>query len=100
QRYLVGPTNPLWCTTERHHRARTIRAPAARHGSRPFLRTRYKTPHFRFAAVFSRLTPSLARRFAVRCSAATLDAFFARAFRSSGVIFFAAVLPPCLPNLR
>lgn len=56
--------------------------------------------HFRFLATFSRLTPSLARRFAVRFSAAALDAFFARAFRSSGVMFFAASLPPCFPNLR
>jgi hypothetical protein len=51
-------------------------------------------------AFLSRLRPSLARRFAVRLSAATLAAFLARAVRSSGVIFWAAVFPPCLPNLR
>src|SRR5215472_8831028 len=54
--------------------------------------------HLRFAAFFSRLRPSAARRFAVRLSAATFAAFLARAVRSSGVMFFAAVLPPSLPN--
>jgi hypothetical protein len=53
-----------------------------------------------FVAFLSRLSPSAARRFAVRLSAATVAAFLARAVRSSGVMFFAAVLPPCLPNFR
>jgi len=44
--------------------------------------------------------PSLARRLAVLLSADALAAFLARAVRSSGVMLFAAVLPPCLPNLR
>ena len=43
---------------------------------------------------------SLARRAAVRFSADAFAAFRARAVRSSGVMFFAAVLPPCLPNRR
>jgi hypothetical protein len=38
--------------------------------------------------------------FAVRFFAAASDAFLARADRSSGVMFFAAVFPPWLPNLR
>src|SRR5690349_4687406 len=49
--------------------------------------------YLRFAALASR-----ARRAAVRFRAAASDAFRARADRSSGVMFFAAVLPPCLPN--
>ncbi len=40
---------------------------------------------------------SRAMRAAVRFFAATIDAFFARAERSSGVMFFAAVLPPFAP---
>jgi hypothetical protein len=43
---------------------------------------------------------SLASRSAVRFFAAASDAFLARAERSSGVMFVAAVLPPSLPNLR
>lgn len=41
-----------------------------------------------------------AKRLAVRALAAAREAFFARAVRSSGVMFWAAVLPPSLPNLR
>ena len=41
-----------------------------------------------------------AKRLAVRLSADTLAAFLARADRSSGVMFLAAVLPPWLPNWR
>lgn len=37
---------------------------------------------------------------AVRTFDAAAAAFFARAERSSGVIFLADALPPCLPNLR
>ena len=55
---------------------------------------------FRFAACLSRFNPSRARRFAVRTSAAARDAFFARAERSSGVMFLADALPPCRPNMR
>ena len=40
---------------------------------------------------------SRANRSAVRFRAAASDAFLARAVRSSGVMFFAAVLPPSLP---
>jgi len=36
----------------------------------------------------------------VRFFAAAMAAFFARAERSSGVMFFAAVLPPSAPVLR
>ena len=46
------------------------------------------------------LALSRARRSAVRFSAAAMDAFLARAERSSGVEFAAAFFPPCLPNLR
>src|SRR5437899_2676789 len=57
-----------------------------------------RTPrHFFLAAFFSRLTPSAARRFAVRFFAAARDAFSARADRSSAVMFFAAFFPPWLP---
>jgi len=45
-----------------------------------------------------RFAPSRAKRFAVRTFAAAIDAFFARAVRSSAVTFFAAVLPPIRPN--
>jgi hypothetical protein len=45
--------------------------------------------YLRLAAFLSRAAPSLARRFAVRLSPATLAAFFARAVRSSGVIYIA-----------
>jgi len=38
-----------------------------------------------------------ARRFAVRFLAAAIEAFLARADRSLGVMFFAAVFPPSLP---
>ena len=55
---------------------------------------------FRLAACFSRLMPSRASRLAVRFSEAAFAAFFARATRCSGVMFFAAFLPPCLPNWR
>src|SRR5579864_384241 len=44
--------------------------------------------------------PSRASRVAVRTSAAASDAFFARADRSSAVIFLAGALPPCRPNMR
>jgi hypothetical protein len=43
---------------------------------------------------------SRASRAAVRTFDAAADAFLARAKRSSGVIFLAEALPPCLPNLR
>lgn len=59
-----------------------------------------RSDYLLFAAFFSRLMPSAARRFAVRFSAAAMDAFLARAERSSGVMFWADALPPCLPNLR
>jgi len=55
---------------------------------------------FRLAACLSRFNPSRATRFAVRTSAAANDAFFARADRSSGVMFLADALPPCRPNMR
>jgi hypothetical protein len=49
-------------------------------------------------AFFARLIDaSRARRAAVRLRAAASEAFFARAERSSAVIFFAAFLPPSLP---
>ena len=41
--------------------------------------------------------PSLANRSAVRFLAAAMDAFFARAERCLGVMFWAAVLPPSAP---
>lgn len=41
-----------------------------------------------------------AKRFSVRFFAAASDAFLARAERSSGVMFLAAVLPPSAPVLR
>ena len=41
-----------------------------------------------------------ARRFSVRFFAAASEAFLARAERSSGVMFLAAVLPPNAPVLR
>ena len=43
---------------------------------------------------------SRAKRSAVRFCAAAIDAFFARAERSSAVMPCADFLPPCLPNLR
>ena len=43
---------------------------------------------------------SRASRSAVRFFAAAIDAFLARADRSSGVNSAADFLPPCLPNLR
>jgi len=55
---------------------------------------------FRLAACLSRFNPSRASRFAVLTPAAARDAFFARAERSSGVMFLADALPPCRPNMR
>ena len=51
----------------------------------------------RFVDLFLRSARSRARRAAVRFRAAASDAFFARALRSSAVIFFAAFFPPWLP---
>lgn len=60
----------------------------------------FGTVHF-FAAFADTLAPrSFAKRCAVRFRAAASDAFLARAARSSDVMFWAAVLPPSLPNLR
>lgn len=44
--------------------------------------------------------PARARRASVLFFAAASDAFFARAERSSGVMFFAAIFPPSDPVLR
>jgi hypothetical protein len=54
------------------------------------------THHLSFSA-FDGLARSLASRFAVRFAAAAIDAFLARAERSSRVMFLAAALPPNLP---
>jgi hypothetical protein len=58
--------------------------------------------HYGFLGDFARVAGfparSRSRRSAVRFFAAASDAFFARAERSSSVMFFAAVLPPSFPN--
>jgi hypothetical protein len=69
-------------------------------GGRTLLAYVARPARFRLAGRLSRFNPSRARRLAVRTSAAARDAFFARADRSSGVIFLADVLPPCRPNMR
>src|ERR1035441_7384115 len=57
---------------------------------------------FRDAPFFGGLAARSSRssRAAVRFFAAASDAFFARADRSSGVMFFAAALPPLRPKVR
>ena len=56
--------------------------------------------HF-FRAFFARsAAASLATRSAVRFLAAASDVFLERADRCSGVMFFAAFLPPCRPKVR
>ena len=54
--------------------------------------------YLRYGVFFAGLVARCrARRSAVRFFAAAIDAFFARAFRSAAVMFFAAILPPSLP---
>src|SRR5271156_2105841 len=79
-------------------RARSYRMHPASvsHGYRSNESTRNNGGYLRFVAL-SRLTPAFARRFAVRCSAAAMDAFLARAELSSGVMVSRLRLPPREP---
>jgi hypothetical protein len=56
----------------------------------------YVFDHF----VADRFAAALFLALAERTTAAAIDAFFARAERSSGVRFLAEAFPPCRPNLR